>query len=149
MPIHVEEAVEISRPASAVGEFMADLRNEEKWFEGIRRVRILSGQPGSAGARYEFVFRAMNKERKAIDTVVELEPFRRIVIQRDPGPVSTRGVATLTAVAGGTKVNLVLTAQLRGLARLFAGKMRPAMRNGIKASLANLKRVLEASPGGT
>lgn len=143
MAFQVRETVTIARSPKTVQTFLADLQNEQKYWQGVKEVKLLSGTPGAAGAKYERVFTAMGKERRTTIDVVESHPERTIV-QSAPGPVTVRATMTYEPVDHGTKVDLTMDVATRGLfAKLMQGKIKQGIRTDTSASLLRLKQLLE------
>jgi carbon monoxide dehydrogenase subunit G len=144
MAFQVQETVTIARPVRDVQSFLADIQNEQKYWQGVKEVKLLSGAPGATGAKYERVFTAMGKERRTTIDVVESEP-QRTIVQSAPGPVSVRATMDYNKVPEGTKVDLTMDVRTRGLfAKLMQGKIKQSIRTDTSASLLRLKQVLEA-----
>jgi len=144
MAIEVQQSVTIARPLTRVQSFVSDIQNEEKYWNGVKSVRLLSGTAGQPGAKYERVFTAMGREQRTTIDVVESQP-ERVVVQSAPGPVSVRGTMTFAEVPEGTKVDVHLDAKTKGLfATLMKRKIRQNIENDTSASLLRLKQVLEA-----
>src|SRR5262245_45212204 len=81
MSFAFERSVDIARPASEVSAFVANLRNQKVWYEGLKKVEVLSGEPGAVGTRYDVVFEAMGRTFPGVNTITEHTPGRRVVLE--------------------------------------------------------------------
>lgn len=143
MSFQVQENVTIKRPISEVQQFLADVQNEERYWQGVKSVRRISGEPGATGAQYERVFTAMGKERRATVGITESKPDRTVV-QSEPGPVRVRATMTYAQMAEGTQVDVKMDVETKGLfTKLFQRKIRENIEADTAASLLRLKHVLE------
>lgn len=145
MAIQVSNTVTISRPLKDVQRYVGDLTNEPKYWAGVKSIKLLEGTPGAVGAKYERVFEAMGKDQTTTITVAEVVPDQKTVVVSGPGMVTVRGTMTFEAVPEGTKLNLQLDAQTKGLmAMLLKSKIRKSIEQNTATSLTNLKNVLES-----
>jgi carbon monoxide dehydrogenase subunit G len=148
MAFHIEHDVHIDRTAAEIGAFLVDLRNQTYWYEGLRSVRLLEGQPGSVGSKFNVVFEAMGRDFRGVNTIAQYEPGSRIVLESDQAAVTVRSTMTFAPEGTGTRVVFAFDVETRGITRLFAGKIRGAMAAGVRSNMESLRRYLEHATAG-
>ena len=110
---------------------------------GVTDVALVSGS--GIGARYRQGVRGPGGRR--VDADYEITAFElgsRLAFAATAGPIRPTGEYRLAAVPEGTRLTFSLAAELTGLKRLLMGGAVQTSMDAETASLANLKRVLEA-----
>jgi uncharacterized protein YndB with AHSA1/START domain len=138
------QQVTIQQPAADVFACIADGLNDTKWRVGILNISNVSGS--GVGTIYQQGVRGPGGRRVDADyRVTVFEHGRRLAFETIAGPVRPTGEYVLEDVGGATRVTFTLQASLGTLERLLMGGMVQRTMDAEGASLANLKRVLEAS----
>src|SRR5581483_1033030 len=141
MAIQIQQSIQIDRPVSQVRAYLADLRNEPQYWEGVKTMTLVAGEPGQVGSRYQRVFNAMGRDQTTTMEIVEVGS-NRMVARSGPGPVHVTGTMSFEALPGATRLDLQLDAQPHGwMARLFQRKIRKGMEQNTTTSLQRLKSV--------
>jgi len=140
-----ENSITIDRPVSEVFAFVSDPTNDMTWRPGVREISKVSGD--GVGAVYRQRVSGPGGRVIAADIeITELEPDRMVGFHTISGPARPRGGYRLEAADGGTRLTFWLEAALGGLKNVLLGRMVAKTMDGEVENLANLKRVLEASP---
>jgi carbon monoxide dehydrogenase subunit G len=134
-------AVELDRPIDEVFAFVADLRNDDKWWPGVGRAVRLRGD-GGVGTEYQQDTRLLGVRFPARMTVTEyvppvrqvfhtddsLTPFTAIYEFEELGPARTRFTMTARVDARGPfrVLGPIFAPMLRRLAARYFGRLRSA-----------------------
>ncbi|MBB5870784.1 uncharacterized protein YndB with AHSA1/START domain [Allocatelliglobosispora scoriae] len=134
-------AVEVDRPIDEVFAFVADLRNDDKWWPGVGTAVRLSGD-GGVGTEYRQDTRLFGIRFPARMTVTEFTPPHRQVFRTDDSltpfiavyefealaPRLTRFTMTAQVTARGPfrVLGPIFAPLLRRLARRYFGRLRSA-----------------------
>lgn len=138
-----ENTVTIARPRDAVFAFLSNAENDARWRPGVLDIARVSGE--GAGARYAQGVKGPFGRRIAADIeITECRPNELIAFRTLSGPVRPQGRYELADAGDGTRVRLVLEAELPGAKKLIGPMVAKSMRNEVGA-LANLKSELERS----
>jgi hypothetical protein len=143
-PVVVEAEVDIKRPPEQVFDYCSDPGREPEWNPMMKSSEKITGSLDGVGALYatEFV--------KGPPMVMECVGYER------PSAWSLIGNSAALKAGGGGRVlpaadgsHLIMRMELepRGLLRLAAPLLRGRMKPMLERDLANIKSILERSPG--
>jgi uncharacterized protein YndB with AHSA1/START domain len=145
-PIQFDQSVVIERPLEEVFAFVANPENDAQWTPMVTETRKTSEGSWGVVSTYEQSGRFLGRNFEMLFEVTEYEPNRKIA-QRliTPEPLQMRGLSSVEAVSGGTRVTLTGEAQAGGFFWLLPDRIMafPAQRM-LRVTLANLKEFLEA-----
>jgi carbon monoxide dehydrogenase subunit G len=138
-----EKSITIARPRDAVFAFLSNAENDARWRPGVLDITHVSGE--GVGARYAQGVKGPFGRRIAADIeITDYRPNELIAFSTLTGPVRPRGRYELTDAGEGTRVSLLLEAELAGAKKLMAPMVAKSMRSEVGA-LANLRSELERS----
>lgn len=145
--------VEMPRPIEEVFAYISDLEHMEEWVVGVEDVRLVSGEEGTEGARYESAYRYGGKVHEMAYEVTAVDPPRYFAMRGD-GPFPFEGELELEAIPGGTRVTNRLDAGADGrftavMFVVFGPILRLFMRRRLAAELDELRRTIERTEGRT
>jgi carbon monoxide dehydrogenase subunit G len=143
--IVVRGAVQIARSATEVFDFLSDVRNEPKWLPGASDIEMLTPAPVGKGSRFRGQYARAGRVELEL---VEFERPYRVTFRARAAIVDFDDTVRLTESAHGTHLEATMTAQPKGIMRLFAFAMRRVMQKQFAANWQLLKSHLEESPGG-
>lgn len=125
--MRIERAVTVARPGWQVYEFLADFTTTELWDPGTVRTVRESGD-GGPGTRYRNVSRFLGRETELVYVTEELRPFELIRLRGENATVSAQDTMRLAELPdGGTRVDYRAEFGFRGLARVLAPLLYPAL----------------------
>ena len=102
----------------AVSAFLADPRNAMQWLKNLEQVEVVSGEPGTVGARYVLHVDAGFGRTKPSDyEVTEVSATR---VRATPHALNAQGHETveLLPVDGGTELRYLGEVELQGISKL-------------------------------
>ena len=136
----------IESPPQAVFEFLADHRNAPRTLEGITRWEPLGSQTQGLGARFDVEMKALGMPIATTLVLDVWNPPRQLGWRSESGPISQRGVWTLTPRPSGTEVELRIhyDAPARGL---FAGALEAMIKRRLEGALSAIERRLAPPQG--
>lgn len=130
----------INRPASDVFAFLADVGKQTEWVHGVNECHWLEAKTASVGAVAEQSMTFMGKTRIERMKVVDFEPGKRIVFEKDR-PFHIRFGFELAEKDGATHVRYPVHMEPSGFFRLIIPLVGKKTING---DLARIARYLEA-----
>ena len=138
-------SVRIRRPVEAVYAFVADPSQFPRWNSAVQAVDLISGEWGRVGSRY-----SMQRRLPVGQVQNELEVFSRehgseFGIRTTSGPTPFRYMYRFVADGVDTVIQLDAGVELSGIASVLGPLAASAVRRGVDANLATLKRTLEMS----
>lgn len=119
----------VQSPASAeaVFAYLADFATVAQWDPGVRSARLVSGAPGTTGARYlvevGFLFRTIPLEYEVVDSSPE---HGRVVLEAQNADFRSYDVITVVPTAEGCAVTYDADLALKGYRRPFDPLLRVA-----------------------
>jgi carbon monoxide dehydrogenase subunit G len=143
--IGVRGAVQIARAASEVFDFLSDVRNEPTWLPGASDIEMLTPAPVGKGSRFRGQYARAGRVELEL---VEFDRPHRVPFRARAPIVDFDDAVRLTETANGTLLEATMTAQPKGIMRLFTFAMRRVMQKQFAANWMLLKSHLEESPGG-
>jgi carbon monoxide dehydrogenase subunit G len=139
--ITVEKEVQVDRLAEEVFDFLADVRNEERWNPNVIRIESESDGPLSVGGRFEGVYRRGGRMR--FELVEAVRPSR-LVFQGGGRQMTL--VATLELERAGSATCVRMNGQMepRGPMKLLAPLMRKPIERQYERVAESFRQVVEA-----
>jgi hypothetical protein len=139
-----QTSLRVNRPIQDVFTFVADPLLFPLWNSAVQTVDLTSGERGRVGSRY-----SMQRRLPVGQVENELEVFSRkhaseFGIRTTSGPTPFRYRYRFAADGGDTVIQLDASVELSGVASVLGPLAAPAVRRGVDANLATLKRTLEA-----
>jgi carbon monoxide dehydrogenase subunit G len=98
--------------AAEVWSYLADLRSIAEWDPSVEEVRLLSGDPGTVGARYHLEVGFLGSHASLPYVTVTAEPPRRVVFAAETASVTVRDEARVQPITDGGS-SVVWDAELR------------------------------------
>jgi uncharacterized protein YndB with AHSA1/START domain len=144
--IRVEKEVLVDRPSEEVFDFLADVRNEERWNPNVVRIEGESAGPLSVGGRFEGVYRRGGRMR--FELVEAVRPSR-LVFRGGGRQMTLAATLELEAVGSATCVRMKGEMEPRGAAKLFAPLMRRPIERQYERVTESFRQVVEDDSGGT
>jgi carbon monoxide dehydrogenase subunit G len=141
--ISFETSVRIGRPIEHVFAFVSDPSQFPLWNSAVQAVRGTSGETGEPGSTY-----SMERELPTGRVENELEVFARerpteFGIRTTSGPTPFSYRYRFAADGAVTVVDLEARVELPGVAAMLGPLAARAVRRGVDANFAALKRTLE------
>jgi mannose-6-phosphate isomerase-like protein (cupin superfamily) len=147
-PIRIAQNVDIRCSLEEVFAFVADPRNDTHWTPAVEEVHKTSEGPLGAGTMFEAVFRLLGRRFVATFKIAEYEPNRKVVLEPPTsGPVQLVGTRSVEVVPGGARLSITIEGRTGGFFRVAEPIFARLASRQLKASLADLKDLLEFTLG--
>lgn len=130
----------VARPADAVFDFLADLRNEALWNPRVRQLVLATPGPITAGSVFRGSYQGLGTLQT---TLTEYERPTRIAFRSEGPRADLAGTFTLKSEGDGVSVELAADVRPKGLLSLLAPLLTVAFRRQNAAAAARLQAVLE------
>lgn len=140
MAIEADGNAMILRPVEVVFDYVADPRNEPEWLPGARSVKQTSDGDFGLGAAFVGEYDRVGRVELSI---VEFERPTRVTFRARSRIVHFDDAVQLTAIEGGTRLVARMTAEPKGVMRLFAPVMGRTMRKQFASNWDHLRQALE------
>jgi carbon monoxide dehydrogenase subunit G/quercetin dioxygenase-like cupin family protein len=141
--MRIEQSVEIERPLEEVFVFVADPRNDARWAPACEEVQKTSEGPPGVGTTFRQVGRLLGRRFEVPLEITAYEPNRKLGIKPGAGPVQLTHLRSVEGTTDGTRLTITLEGQTGGFFRVADPIFARLAKRLFKASLANLKSVLE------
>ena len=127
--------------------YLADLRSTKEWDPSIVAARLVRGEPGEVGSRYELEVSFAGRTVTLPYETVESERPRRVVFEAQTGSMSIRDEATVWELAAGSGVSWRASLRPQGIRRLLDPVLQLAFgRLGRRAEEGLRERLAAAAP---
>ena len=142
--ITVAKEVVVDRPTEEVYDFLADVRNEERWNPNVVRIESESDGPLLVGGVFEGVYRRGGRMRFEL-----VEAVRPSTLVFEGGGRQMALVATLhlKRVGPATHVRMTADMEARGALRLIAPLLRQPIQRQYERVTESFRRLVEADAG--
>jgi uncharacterized membrane protein len=140
----VEVSVVINRPIEEVFAFAANIENNAQWQSGVLEAQVTSEGPIGVGTTYRYVTQLLGRRIEADGEVTEYESNRKYSFKSTSGPFPIEGGLTCEAAEGGTKVTLVVEADVGGFFKMAEPLVVRTIKKQFEADVGKLKDLLEA-----
>ncbi|SRR6266480_2458000 len=136
----------VRAPPSEVFAFLADLENWPRWQSDMQTTTLLEGQPGTVGARYRYVSKAMGQTIDSTVRLVRVETGREVAFEGEwAGMIRPTGRYFVEPAQDGTRVTLNPHPDVRGIGRILAPLLALIVKRLNQQHLAALGQQLERS----
>jgi len=126
--------------------FLADLANWPRWQSDMQTSSLIEGEPGTAGARYHYVSRAMGQTIDSTVRLVRVDVPRVVEFEGEwAGVVRPGGRYVVEPAGDGTRVTLNPHPETRGAGRILSPLLSMMIKRLNQQHLAALRRELEPS----
>src|SRR5689334_11761393 len=125
---HAEKQITVPRPGSAVYAYLADLDNMPSWIPAIRRLDLVHGTAGTAGAEYDAAVAVGGATREGRLEIVSLDPPTGMRARILATPLRIDAVVTIADHGDSSDLRVELDAPTGGLLRLMDGPITQALR---------------------
>lgn len=140
-----EATVTATHPPEEVWAYLADLRLIGEWDPSVVGARLVFGEPGTVGARYEVDVSFLGRTLTLPYLTVEVEPPHRVVFSAETSLVSVRDEARIGPILDrGSTVTWDADLRLKGPRRILDLPLRAAFnRLGSRAERGLAERLSE------
>jgi uncharacterized protein YndB with AHSA1/START domain len=122
-----EATVTAAHSPEEVWRYLADLRLIREWDPSVVGARLVSGEPGTVGARYEVDVSFLGRTLTLPYLTVEVEPPRRVVFSAETSSVTVRDEARIGPIRDGdSTVTWDADLRLKGPRRILDLPLRAA-----------------------
>lgn len=140
--MEIVRTITVTRSPEEVFAYLHDFTTTEEWDPGTIRTTRESGG-GGVGTRYHNVSRFLGRKTELTYVVEQVDPPRLFRLRGENATVVAHDTMTLTPTSsGGTEVTYRAEFELKGLARLAAPLLAPALRRLGDEAEARLGEVL-------
>jgi uncharacterized protein YndB with AHSA1/START domain len=141
--IDFQTSVRVARPREELFAFVADPHQLPQWNSAVRSVRPTSPPPRAIGSTYTMRRELPGGPAENTLEIVELEPPSAFALRTTSGPTPFLYRYRFIADGPVTVIELDATVELGGLAGRLGPLAARAVRHGVDANLATLKRLQE------
>ncbi len=134
----------VDRPLDKVFEYVADFRNAPTWQPQLDSVR-LDGGPFPQGKQVVEIHHFVGVRVQAVGNLVDWQPMDSFTIRGGSGPLRVESMYSFVRESGGTRVQLSVTVNARGPARMMEPVLRRQLTDNLTESFLRLGRTLEAT----
>ena len=141
--IQLNDSITISRSASEVFAFLADLNNIPKWQAEVVSSKVITTGPTKVGTRFTEEVKIGPMRSMANCEVTEFSPDRRMTFKAISPSIDYEGQVLVEPWEKGAKLTLAGTVRPKGWWKLLQPMMKGEFKSGIKKELAAVKAILE------
>jgi uncharacterized protein YndB with AHSA1/START domain len=134
----IVSTVEVAVPPDEAFAYITDVERFPEWQRDVVRVRV-------EGDRFTTTRRIGRTERSMTQEIVASHPPRTWSARGVDGPIRPNAVLSIEPAGSGSRITLALDYEGVGLGRALLPLVRRQTQAGAPVSLANLKKVLEAT----
>ncbi len=142
--IAFQTSVRIARPRPGLFAYVADPRQLPAWNSAVRSVRGTSATIGKIGSTYTMLRELPTGLAENTLEIIELEPPSLFTLRTTAGPTPFRYRYRFRDHGSATIIELDASVELTGLAGRLGPLAAYAVKHGVNANLATLKRLQEA-----
>ncbi|GCE29658.1 hypothetical protein KDA_51420 [Dictyobacter alpinus] len=144
---HVASSIVIYRPIEDVFHFVHDFSAYPRWQHGVKEAKIVSKGPLGIGTQVVETRQLFGRTMRVSWEVTEFQPpYRRGF--RMEGPLPSTGIMTFEPTPQGTRMQIQVDLNGRGLRKLLAPFLVQSIQHQNATDFANLKKLLETTSGG-
>jgi carbon monoxide dehydrogenase subunit G len=140
----LQRSVETASPPAAVFAYLSDFTTTNEWDPGTVRTRLVSGD-GGVGTTYHNTSKFMGRETELTYEVVEHRPDSRFALRGENSSVVAHDTMDVAPLGEGSKVTYTADFEFKGVGRLVAPLLGPALKKlgdeaekGLREALAKL-----------
>jgi uncharacterized protein YndB with AHSA1/START domain len=142
--IAFQTSVRIARPRPELFAFVADPRQLPDWNSAVRSVCSTSVATDAIGSTYTMLRQLPTGIAENALEIVELDPPSLFTLRTTAGPTPFRYRYSFSDDGSATIIDLDATVELTGLTGRLGPLAAHAVKRGVDANLATLKRLQEA-----
>ncbi|MER9326207.1 SRPBCC family protein [Mesorhizobium sp. M0152] len=145
-----EISLKIERPAATVFAYLQDIEAAPRWYSAVESVTRLSDGPVGCGSRFVFTRQIAGRRIQNTVEVTEFQDEKLLTLASVSGPTPFSYRYRLDRDGAATILHLEGTISGDGLGgpiALLAPLASRFFEQGMRANIANLKRILEARLG--
>ena len=125
--MQIRRSVTVDRPIQRVFAYLSDFTTTTEWDPGTIRTTLQEGD-GSVGTTYRNVSSFAGRQTELTYQVIEVSPDRRFALRGENKTVMAHDTMEFTPTPGGTTVTYTAEFSFKGLARLMAPLLTPALK---------------------
>lgn len=144
--MQISKTVTVAKPLDVVFDYLCDFTTTTEWDPGTVRTVREAGD-GGIGTRYRNTSRFLGRETELTYVVQALVPHERVELRGENATVVAHDTITVRAVGNATEVGYLAEFTFKGLARLAAPLLAPALRRFGDRAEAGMRDALTALPG--
>ena len=140
----LQRSDETAAPPAAVFAYLSDFTTTNEWDPGTVRTRRVSGD-GGVGTTYHNTSKFMGRETELTYEVIEHRPDSRFALRGENSSVVAHDTMDIAPLGEGSKVTYTADFEFKGLGRLVAPLLSPALKKlgdeaekGLRDALAKL-----------
>lgn len=142
--MRIQRTLVVDKPLPRVYDYLADFTTTTEWDPGTVTTKRVRGD-GGVGTTYLNTSRFLGRETRLTYVVEERQEHERIRLRGENGSVVARDTMEFRSEGAGTELTYTAEFEFKGLARLAAPFLRPALtklgneaEDGIRKALAKL-----------
>jgi uncharacterized membrane protein len=143
MSTHVDESIEIARPAGEVARYMFDWRNDPEWIGGISEARLVTDGDFGIGSRVERVASFVGKRIEYVLEIEDYQPGALLAMRSVRAPFPMSVTYEVADTRGAARVRVQVEGDASGLYKLAGPLLNLQAARSIAADLRRLKALLE------
>ena len=132
----------INRPVNEVGDFFADVENAPTWAVGITDAH--ADGPPAVGTKTTWKQSFLGRQDNWVMETTEFEPNKTVAMRSLSGPFPIMYRYMFEPAEGGTRVTAFVESEPGGIFKLAEPLVATVAKRQLRASLENLKDLLEA-----
>jgi Polyketide cyclase / dehydrase and lipid transport len=140
---HVDESIEIARPAGDVARYMFDWRNDPDWIGGISEARLVGDGDFGLGSQVERVASFMGKRIEYVLEVEDYEPGALLAMRSVKAPFPMTVTYEVTDAPAGARARVQVGGDASGFYKLAGPLLNLQATRSIAGDLRRLKATLE------
>lgn len=125
--MEIVRTVTVDRSIDQVWGYLSDFTHTTDWDPGTVRTERTSGD-GGVGTRYHNVSKFLGRQTELDYQVAEFAPNEKLVLRGENATVVAHDTMTLSGSAERTTVTYRAAFEFKGIAKLFAPLLAPALR---------------------
>ena len=142
--VNVEVTGIVRAPVENVFDYLVELENWPRWQSDMKESRIVAGERGKVGAKYQYLSKAMGQTLNSTVRLSRVEPGRLVEFEGEwVGMIRPNGGYRVEAVPEGTLVTLNPHPETRGFGSMMAPLMRVMIKGLNRQHLEALRKELE------
>lgn len=143
--MQIQRTVTVDRPIDSVFAYLSDFTTTTEWDPGTVRTTLQEGD-GSVGTTYRNVSTFAGRQTELTYRVTDVLPGQRFALRGENKSVVAHDTMEFATTPGGTTVTYTADFQFKGIARLVAPLLTPALtklgdeaERGIREALLRLE----------
>lgn len=128
----------VNKSPAEVTAFLANASNEKAWQNGIVHLELVSGEPGTAGAKWDRVQELGGRKIKTTHTLAEVKEGQRVAYESEGKIVKLRFSYDVKPGDGGASVEGQIEGELLGFAAMFESMASEALQEHWPTALNRL-----------